>query len=53
MTICHRTFDAKIYPPKVRYTVDLRPKLKMILGDIIDILSGQKLNYEYPEFIKN
>jgi hypothetical protein len=52
MTICHRTFDAKIYPPKVRYTVDLRPKLKMILGDITDILSGQKLNYEYPEFIK-
>ena len=28
MTICQRTFDAKLDPPKVRYTVDLRPQLK-------------------------
>ena len=27
LTICHRQFDAKPYPPKVRYTVDLRPKV--------------------------
>lgn len=53
MTICHRSFDAKVYPPKVRYTVDLRPKLKSILGELTDIFSGQKLNYNYPEFIKN
>ena len=53
MTICHRVFDAKVYPPKVRYTVDLRPKLKSILGTLTDIFSGQKFNYFYPEFIKN
>jgi hypothetical protein len=53
MTICHRVFDAKVYPPKVRYTVDLRPKLKNILGSLTDIFSGENFNYFYPEFIKN
>ena len=53
MTICHRQFDAKPYPPKVRYTVDLRPKLKSIMAEFTDIFSGQKFNYFYPEFIKN
>ena len=53
MTICHRQFDAKPYPPKVRYTVDLRPKLKTIMSDFTDIFSGQKFNYFYPELIKN
>ena len=53
MTICHRQFDAKPYPPKVRYTVDLRPKLKAIMAELTDIFSGQKFNYFYPEFIKN
>ena len=53
MTICQRVFDAKVYPPKVRYTVDLRPKLKNILGTLTDIFSGQKFNFQYPEFIKN
>lgn len=50
MTICHRAFNAKLYPPKVRYTVDLRPKLKDILGNLTDIFSGKKFNYFYPEF---
>ena len=53
MTICHRQFDAKPYPPKVRYTVDLRPKLKTIMSDFTDIFSGQKFNYFYSELIKN
>lgn len=53
MTICQRTFDAKVYPPKVRYTVDLRPKLKAILSDLTDIFSGKKFNYFYPQFIEN
>jgi hypothetical protein len=53
MTICQRTFDAKPYPPKVRYTVDLRPKLKGILTDLTDIFSGKKFNYFYPQFIQN
>jgi hypothetical protein len=51
MTICHRRFDAKVYPPKVRYTVDLRPKLKGILNGLTDIFSGKNFNYFYPEFI--
>ena len=53
MTICQRVFDAKPYPPKVRYTVDLRPKLKNILGGLTDIFSGDNFNFSYPEFIKN
>ena len=53
MTICQRTFDAKVYPPKVRYTVDLRPKLKSILSSLTDIFSGKNFNYFHPEFIKN
>lgn len=51
MTICQRSFDAKVYPPKVRYTVDLRPKLKTVLSELTDILSGKKFNYFYPQFI--
>ena len=46
-TICHRQFDAKMYPPKVRYTVDVRPYLKSILKDLTDIFSEQNLTYEY------
>lgn len=46
-TICHRQFNAKIYPPKVRYTVDVRPYLKNILRDLTDIFSEKKLTYEY------
>lgn len=46
-TICHRQFSAKIYPPKIRYTVDVRPHLKTILRDLTDIFSERKLTYEY------
>ena len=53
MTICQRSFDAKPYPPKVRYTVDLRPKLKTILSELTDIFSDKKFNYFYPQFIQN
>ena len=53
MTICQRQFDAKVYPPKVRYTVDLRPKLKAILGNLTDIFSAKNLIYFYPQLIKN
>ncbi len=49
-TICHRIFDAKLYPPKVRYTVDVRPFLKDILRELTDIFSTQKLTYKYLEF---
>jgi hypothetical protein len=36
-TICHRVFDGKRYPPKVRYTVDVRPFLKDVLRELTDI----------------
>ena len=50
LTICQRSFDAKVYPPKVRYTVDLRPKLKGVLSELTDIFSGKKFNYFNPQF---
>ena len=49
-TICHRVFDGKFYPPKVRYTVDVRPFLKEALRELTDIFSNNKLTYEYLEF---
>ena len=39
MTICHRQVDAKVYPPKVRYTVDVRPHLKILLMNLDVTLS--------------
>ena len=48
-TICHRIFDGKFYPPKVRYTVDVRPLLKEVLRELTDIFSSQKLSYDYLE----
>jgi hypothetical protein len=49
-TICHRVFDGKRYPPKVRYTVDVRPFLKDVLRELTDIFSNNKLSYKYLEF---
>lgn len=49
-TICHRIFDGKKFPPKVRYTVDVRPYLKDVLKELTDIFSSEELNYEYCEF---
>ena len=49
-TICHRVFDGTLIPPKVRYTVDVRPFLKDVLRELTDIFSESKLSYEYLEF---
>lgn len=49
-TICHRKFDAKLYPPKVRYTVDVRPFLKEVLRELTDIFSSEELSFQYLEF---
>ena len=46
-TICHRRFDAKLFPPKVRYTVDVRPHIKNILTSLTDIFSAENLTFEY------
>jgi hypothetical protein len=49
-TLCHRRLDGKMYPPKVRYTVDVRPFLKELLRELTDIFSSKKLTHEYLEF---
>lgn len=49
-TICHRAFDAKVYPPKVRYTVDIRPELKTILRALTDIFSSENLTHNYMNY---
>jgi hypothetical protein len=43
----HITFDAKCYPPKVRYTVDIRPYLKNILTNLTEVFSTKNLTNEY------
>lgn len=48
-TICHRLIDAKVYPPKIRYTVDIRPHIKSLLSSLTDIFSAKNLTYEYDE----
>lgn len=49
-TICHRIFDAKVYPPKVRYTLDIRPSIKNILRELTDILSEKNLSFEMMNY---
>ena len=49
-TICHRYFDGKKFPPKVRYTVDVRPFLKYVLRELTDIFSNNELSFKYLEF---
>ena len=49
-TICHRIIDAKLYPPKVRYTLDIRPDIKNILRELTDILSDKNLSYDYLNY---
>ena len=48
-TICHRIIDAKLYPPKTRYTVDVRPHLKNLLRELTDTFSSENLTYKYLE----
>jgi hypothetical protein len=45
-----RIFPAYLYHPKVRYTVDIRPKLKRILSDLTDILSSDELETAYLHY---
>src|SRR5210317_515324 len=49
-TICHKIIDAKLYPPKIRYTVDIRPQLKSLLRGLTDIFSREDLTHEYMEY---
>jgi len=49
-TICHRIFDAKVYPPKVRYTLDIRPSIKNILRELTDIFSEKNLSFDMMNY---
>ena len=46
----NREINAKVYPPKVRYTVDVRPQLKELLTSLTEIFSEKKLTYEYMDY---
>lgn len=48
--ISHLSFDGKSYPPKVRYTVDIREYLKNALKGLSDIMSNVNLDYEYLNY---
>jgi hypothetical protein len=48
-----RIFPAYLYHPKVRYTVDIRPKLKKILSTLTDILSSTELETTYLQYELN
>jgi hypothetical protein len=45
-----RIFPAYYYHPKVRYTVDIRPRLRLILSDLTDILSSTELETSYLQY---
>jgi hypothetical protein len=45
--LCHRRFDAKIYPPKIRYTVDIRHTIKGILSELTSLFSARDLSFDY------
>jgi hypothetical protein len=49
-TICQRTLDAKIFPPKIRYTVDIRQEAKSVLRDLTDIFSGRDFNTQFLNY---
>ena len=48
--IMHRGWDGKRYPPKIRYTVDVRPHLKSILKSLTEVFSSDKLTQNYMEY---
>lgn len=48
--LTHRIFDGKMFPPKVRYTVDVRPFLKEVMRELTDIFSSKNLTYQYLNF---
>lgn len=45
-----RIFPAYYFHPKVRYTVDIRPKLKRFLSELTDILSSTELETTYLNY---
>jgi hypothetical protein len=44
-----RIFDAHVYHPKARYSVDIRSKVRKILLELSEVLSSDDLDFEYSE----
>jgi hypothetical protein len=44
-----RIFPAHVYHPKVRYAVDIRPKVRKFLTDLTNVLSSSEVTTEYLE----
>jgi len=45
-----RTFPAHIYHPKVRYSVDIRPILRRILGELSETFSSVDITTKYMNY---
>lgn len=45
-----RIFLASVYHPKVRYAVDIRPKLRKILADLTEVMSRRDLEKTYLQY---
>jgi|TARA_R110001592_G_scaffold4471_1_gene25248 hypothetical protein len=45
--IMERVFPADIYPPKVKFSVDIRPQISYILRELTDVLSLRKVDTYY------
>tara|TARA_R100001509_G_scaffold135025_1_gene88751 strand:- start:232 stop:714 length:483 start_codon:yes stop_codon:yes gene_type:complete len=43
-------FPSSVYPPKIRYTVDIRPQISYILRELTEILSSKKVNTKYQDY---
>ena len=41
---------ANIYPPKVRYTVDIRPQISSIIRELTKTLSDKKVVTHYQDY---
>jgi hypothetical protein len=45
-----RRFPAHIFHPKVRYAVDIRPKVRKFLADLTDVLSSKQQSKTYLQY---
>ena len=48
--ILTRSLQATMFPPKVRYTVDIRPRITTILRELTDVLSSKKVDNYYQDY---
>ena len=49
--LMERMFSANLYPPKVRYSVDIRPQISYFLNGLSDVLSLKKITTNYLDKI--